>query len=78
MKLTTKPGGGLGSRSVAGGTIHAVGCPSMFGTSWPAFTSSLKANLVTVERGHDSGSITVMGCGGAMQIGEEAWKRSER
>jgi hypothetical protein len=51
----------LGSRSAAGGTIHAGGCPSTFAVSWPAFTSSLKANLVTVERGHGSASITVMG-----------------
>jgi hypothetical protein len=46
------------------------GCPSSFTTSWPAFTSLLKANLVAVERGHGSGSITVMGCEGAMSIDE--------
>jgi hypothetical protein len=57
--------------------IHAGGCPSTFGASWLAFTSSLKANLVTVERGHGSGSITVMGCGGAMPVDEGVWRRSE-
>jgi hypothetical protein len=62
----------LGSRSVAGRTIHAAGCPSTFGASWPPFKSSLKANLVTVERLHGSGSTTVIACGGAMSIGEGA------
>jgi hypothetical protein len=68
----------LGSRSFDGGTIHAAGCPSTFGASWPAFTSSLKASLVAVERGHGSGSITVMGCWRAMRISEGARRRSER
>jgi hypothetical protein len=77
MKLTTYPYGGLGSRSVAGGTIHAAGCPSTFGESWPPFTSSLRANLVTVERFHGSGSNTVIGCGGAIAIGEGARRRGE-
>jgi hypothetical protein len=51
----------LGSRSLAGGSIHAAGHPSSFAASWPAVTSSLKANLVAVERGHGNGSMTVMG-----------------
>jgi hypothetical protein len=46
--------------------------------SWPPFTSSLKANLVTVERLHGSGSNTVMDYGGAMSIGEGARGRGER
>jgi hypothetical protein len=66
------PYGRLGSRSVAGGSIHAVGRPSSFAASWPAVTNSLRASLVTVERGHDSRSMTVMDCGGAMRIGEGA------
>jgi hypothetical protein len=33
----------------------------MFGVIWPPFTSSLRVNLVTVERLHDSGSSTVIG-----------------
>jgi hypothetical protein len=69
--------GGLGSRSVAGGTIHAAGCPSTFGASWPPFTSSLKTNLITIERLHGSGSSTVIDCGGAMSIGEGARGRGE-
>jgi hypothetical protein len=69
MKLTMQLNGGLGSRSATGGTIHAGGCPSTFGASWPPFTSSLKANRVTVERLHGSGSTTVIACGGAMSIG---------
>jgi hypothetical protein len=68
MKLTTYPYGGLGSQSIAGGTIHTAGCSSTFGTSWPPFMSSFRANLVTVERLHDSGSSTVMGCGRAIEI----------
>jgi hypothetical protein len=55
-----------------GGTIHVEGRPSSFTASWPAVTNSLRASLVAVERGHDSGSITVMDCGGAMRIGEGA------
>jgi hypothetical protein len=58
-------------------TIHVVGCPSTFGASWPPFSSSCSANAVTVERGHGSGSITVMDCGGAMPIGEGARGRSK-
>jgi hypothetical protein len=61
MKLMMWPYGGLGSRSVAGGTIHAGGCPSMFGASWPPFTSSFRANYVTVERFHSSGPSTWIG-----------------
>jgi hypothetical protein len=61
MKLTTYPYGGLGSRSLACGPIHAAGRPSSFAASWPAVTSSLRANLVAVERGHGNGSMTVMG-----------------
>jgi hypothetical protein len=72
-KLTTYPYGGLGSRSVTGGSIHATVRPSSFAASWPAVTSSLRASLVALERGHGSGSKMVMGCGGAMRIGEEAW-----
>jgi hypothetical protein len=51
----------LGSRSLGCGTIHAAGRPSSFAASWPAVTSSLRESLVTVERGHDSGSMMVMG-----------------
>jgi hypothetical protein len=72
MKLTMYPNGGLGSRSLTGGSIHTGGRPSSFAASWLAVTISLRAILVAVERGHGSGSITVMDCGGAMQIGEEA------
>jgi hypothetical protein len=72
MKLTTYPNGGLGSRSLAGGSIYARGRPSSFAASWPAVTNSLRASLVAAERGHGSGSITVMDCGGAMRIGEGA------
>jgi hypothetical protein len=70
MKLTTYPNGGLGFRSLVGGSIHAGGRPSSFAASWPAVTNSLRASLVAVERGHDSKSMTVMDCGGAMRIGE--------
>jgi hypothetical protein len=77
--LTTYPNGGLGSRSLAGGSIHAGGRPSSFATSWPAVTNSLRASIITIERGHGSGSITVMDCGGAVRIGEakESGARSE-
>jgi hypothetical protein len=51
----------LGSRPLASGSIYAAGRPSPFAASWPAVTSSLKANLVAVERDHDNGSMTVMG-----------------
>jgi hypothetical protein len=60
----------VGLPALTGGSIHAGGCPSSFAASWPAFTSSLRANLVAVERGHDNWSITVMDCGGAMRVGE--------
>jgi hypothetical protein len=61
----------LGSRSLAGGSIHAAGCLYSFAANWSAVTSSLRASLVTVERGHDNGSMTVMICGGAMRSAEE-------
>jgi hypothetical protein len=51
----------LGSRSLAGGSIHAAGRPSSFVASWLVVTSSLRENLVAVERGHGNGSMTVMG-----------------
>jgi hypothetical protein len=60
----------LGSRSVAGGSIHAAGCPSSFATSWPAFTSSLRANLVAVKHGHGNGSIMVIDRGGVPDLSE--------
>jgi hypothetical protein len=62
-----------GFRSVIGGSIHSVGRPSSFAASWPAVTNSLRANLVAVERGHDSGLMMVMDNGGAMRIGEGVW-----
>jgi hypothetical protein len=49
--------------------MHDMGCPSTFGASWPPFTSSLKANLVTVEQLHGSGSSTLIVYEGAMSIG---------
>jgi hypothetical protein len=52
--------------------VHAGGRPSSFVACWPAVTSSLRAILVAVEHGHDSGSVMVMDCGGAMRIGEGA------
>jgi hypothetical protein len=60
-KLTTYPYGGLGSRSDAGGTIHARGTPSTFGASSPPLTSSFRANGITDERGQDKGSNTTIG-----------------
>jgi hypothetical protein len=68
----------LGSRSTTGGTIHAAGCPSKFGTSCLLFTSSLKANLVTVKRLHGSGFTMVIDCGGAISVGEGARGQGER
>jgi hypothetical protein len=37
------------------------GTPILVRPSWPAVTSSPKESLVAVERGHDSGSMMVMG-----------------
>jgi hypothetical protein len=65
-KLTMYPYGGLGSRSDAGGTIHAGGAPSMFGASNPPFTSSFRENGVTVDQVQGRGSNTTMGWGGAI------------
>jgi hypothetical protein len=59
------------------GYVFYPSTPSSFAASCPAFTSSLKANLVAVERGHGSGSITTMGCGGAMPVDERARRQSE-
>jgi hypothetical protein len=75
MKPTTYPCGGLRYRSVAGGSIHAAGRPSSFDASWPAVTNSLRVSLVAVERGHGSGSMMVMDCGGAMRISEGGLER---
>jgi hypothetical protein len=38
----------------------------------------MQRNSVTVEQCHGSGSTTVIDCGGAMSIGEEALGRSKR
>jgi hypothetical protein len=60
-KLAVYPYDGLGSRSNAGGTIHAEGAPSMFGASSPPLTNSFRANGITVEWGQDKGSNTTIG-----------------
>jgi hypothetical protein len=73
----TYPCGELGSRSVAGGSIHAAGRPSSFAASWPAVTNSLRVSLVAVERGHGSGSMMVMDRGGAIRIVEGAWSAKQ-
>jgi hypothetical protein len=49
----------------------------LFAAIWPAFTSSLRANLIAVERGHGNGPITVMDCGGAMRR-KNAGRRGKR
>jgi hypothetical protein len=44
----------------------------MFGASWPPFMSSLRANLVTVEWLHGSGSNIMIGYGRAIAVGGDA------
>jgi hypothetical protein len=64
--------------------IHSAGFPSTFAASWPPFTNKLRDSFVAVERGHASGSMTVMDGGGAMRVGEGArnakqeWRGGER
>jgi hypothetical protein len=76
--------GGLGTQSLAGGSIHSAGCPSTFAASWPPVTNKFRDSLVAVERGHAGGSMTVMDGGGAMRMGEGArnakrkWRDGER
>jgi hypothetical protein len=65
-KLTTYPYDGLGSRSDTGGTIHAGDAPSTFGARSSPFTSSFRANGVTVDRVQGRGSNTTIGCGVAI------------
>jgi hypothetical protein len=60
---------GLGTRSLSEGTIHSAGCPSTFAASWPPATSRPRDNVVAVERSHTGGSMTVMGCWGAIRMG---------
>jgi hypothetical protein len=58
-KLTTYPGGGVGSASLAG-TIHS-GCGSLErGRNKPSVTRASRSSTVTVEKGHGSrGGTTV-------------------
>ena len=58
-KLTTYPGGGVGTASLAG-TIHS-GCGSpVRGQSKPSATRASRSSAVTVEKGHGSRGGTMV------------------
>jgi hypothetical protein len=69
--------GGLGTQSLAGGSIHSAGCPSTFAASWPPVTNKFRDSLVAVERGHAGGSMTVMVGGEPCEWAKERGMRSE-
>jgi hypothetical protein len=50
--------------------MHSAGCPSIFAARWPPATNRFRDSVVTVERSHAGGSMTVIDCGGAMRMGE--------
>jgi hypothetical protein len=75
VKLTTYPGGGVGSASLLG--ANHLGCdPSERGRSKPSVTRACKSSKVTVEKGHGSrGGMTVA----LSAIAErERWEQSGR
>jgi hypothetical protein len=55
--------------SLSDSTIHSAVCPSTFAASWPPATSRFRDSVVAVERSHAGGSMTVMGCWGAIRMG---------
>jgi hypothetical protein len=58
-KLTTYPGGGVGSASLEG-AIHSGCGPSERGRSRPSATRVSRSSTATVEKGHGSrGGMTV-------------------
>jgi hypothetical protein len=59
VKLTTYPGGGVGSASLPG-AIHSGCGPLERGRSKPSVTRAYKSSTVTVKKGHGSrGGMTV-------------------
>jgi hypothetical protein len=59
VKLTTYPGGGVGSASLPGANHSACGPPER-GRSKPSVTRACRSSTVTVEKGHGSrGGMTV-------------------
>jgi hypothetical protein len=59
VKLTTYPGGGVGSASLPGANHSACGPPER-GQSKPSVTRAYRSSIVTVEKGHGSrGGMTV-------------------
>jgi hypothetical protein len=59
VKLTTYPGGGVGSASLPG-AIHSGCGPSERERSKPSVTRACRSSTVTVEKGHGSrGGMTV-------------------
>jgi hypothetical protein len=71
MKLTTYPGGGVGSASLAG-AIHSGYGPLERGRRKPSATRASRSSTATVEKGHES-------CGGTTvtlsAITERRWWR---
>jgi hypothetical protein len=59
VKLTTYPGGGIGSASLPGANHSGCGPPER-GRSKPSVTRACRSSTVTVEKGHGSrGGMTV-------------------
>jgi hypothetical protein len=59
VKLTTYPGGGVGSASLLGANHSSCGPPER-GRSKPSVTRAYRSSTVTVEKGHGSrGGMTV-------------------
>jgi hypothetical protein len=74
-KLTTYPGGGVGSSSLAGAIHSGCGSPER-GRSKPSATRASRSSTVTVEEGHGSrGGTTVT----LSSIAErKGWRRKEQ
>jgi hypothetical protein len=59
MKLTTYPGGGVGSASLPGAIHSGCGSPER-GRSKPSATRASRSSTTTVEKGHGSRGGTTL------------------
>jgi hypothetical protein len=74
-KLTTYPGGGVGTTSLAGTTHSGYGSPER-GRSNPSATRASRSSTVTVERGHGSRGETTVTLSAITE--RSGWRRREQ
>jgi hypothetical protein len=72
VKLTTYPGGGVGSASLLG--ANHLGCgPPERGRSKPSVTRACRSSTVTVEKGHGSRDGMTVALSAIAEL--KRWKR---